>query len=158
MLLKTKCVITSYFSIYLVEMKVFLMPNRERSYPGTIRIYESSDYSFVCISNSTDEIKDIQWSINGVQQKENVKIKNESNNHIYQLRSTLEYNPSSRHQTISCSSRGLNIIKEEKVNIKCKIIIYAYFSPPNLIRTCILTSLKTYIFFNLTYLLSMIIV
>lgn len=85
---------------------------------GPLDVYESSKYTFVCIANSTDEIKYINWKIDNIIQKDNITIENETTKYLYQLRSDISYKPSLHHQSLSCSSGGEDTTKEKTVLLR----------------------------------------
>lgn len=110
-----------FFPPSKVDLNIFLMPEVDRVYPGTIEAFLISTYTFACTANSTDGIKSITWEINGVPVADGIKTRNESRGQLHQLTSEMTYNPAITDTKISCVVQGINETKEETVFIKCKI-------------------------------------
>ncbi|PIK48384.1 hypothetical protein BSL78_14744 [Apostichopus japonicus] len=102
----------------VVDLNIFLMPEVDRVYPGTIEAFLISTYTFACTANSTDGIKSITWEINGVPVADGIKTRNESRGQLHQLTSEMTYNPAITDTKISCVVQGINETKEETVFIK----------------------------------------
>ncbi|XP_071843521.1 uncharacterized protein [Apostichopus japonicus] len=129
----------------IVQLDVFILHGDVPIKNGPLDVYESSQYTFVCIANSTDEIKYINWKIDNIIQKDNITIQNETTKYLYQLRSNISYKPSLHHQTLSCSSGG------EEERTKEKTVLLRVSIP--FIRNVVLWSVLIFIIVTLSSLL-----
>ncbi|KAJ8034587.1 hypothetical protein HOLleu_21490 [Holothuria leucospilota] len=90
-----------------VKLGVYLLPGMERIYPYTVEFYEGSQYMLVCIANSTDDIRSLQWQVNGAYVSGDVATTTVNRSlTLRQVTSRYLYTPVISHLTISCIAEG----------------------------------------------------